>query len=145
MFYNVTLNDEDLNRLSHIPAKTDSSMYRLDTLLQQVNRLNAPGINITGFKPDRITLSAESSAATLLCSSIPEHPGWKLRLDGTDAEKVVVNGGMIGCVLPAGKHTLELYYVPVKLKAGLACTAVAFVLLLIALFVYRNYRKKATA
>lgn len=142
MFYNVTLNDEDLNKLSHAPAKTDSSMYRIDTLLQQVKHLNAPGVNITEFKPDRIKLSTESQGTAIFCSSIPDHYGWKVKVDGQDVPKLIVNGGLIGCELPPGKHTVELNYVPVKLKAGIIVSLVSLGLLLIALFLITRRTKK---
>jgi uncharacterized membrane protein YfhO len=137
LFYNTVLNDDVDKTFSTISAKTDSSIYRIDTLLNQVNLLNHTGVVIDNFKPDQINLTVQTNSKSIMCSSIPDHNGWKLSIDGTEAKKVIVNGGLIGCELVPGKHTIELLYTPVKLKTGIICSSLSIVILLLLLLLIK--------
>lgn len=144
MFYDVVLEDEDVAGFKPEPAKTDSSIYRLDTLLNQVSKLNHSGVSIETFKPDHITVNVDAASKKIICSSIPNHNGWKLKVDGKDTEKTIINGGLIGCEVEAGKHTIELAFTPTKLKTGMICSVVSLLLLILSAFLFTRIQRKST-
>jgi uncharacterized membrane protein YfhO len=143
MFYNTVLSDSDTKNVNLTPAKTDTTVYRIDTLLSQISLLNHTDVTINTFNPDQITVTASVNEKSILCSSIPDHNGWKLMINGKEVKKMLVNGGLIGCELFPGKHTVELLYTPVKLKLGIMCSVVSLILLVLLLFIAFKMQKKS--
>ncbi len=61
----------------------------------------------------------------LFCSLIPDTKGWKIYVDGQEAEKVsVFDGAYIGTMLTEGTHTVELKYEPEFFTEGIIISAV---------------------
>lgn len=62
--------------------------------------------------PRRVTATVVAEEPSLVASSQPAIPGWRLRMDGEEASAVAVNGAFLGAVVPAGEHGLEWVYAP---------------------------------
>lgn len=142
LYYNTVLGDSESENFNGIKAKTDSSIYRIDSLINQIAVLNNTNVVVNDFKPDKINISSEVTEKSLLCSSIPDHNGWSITIDGKEAKKIIINGGLIGCELQSGKHQIELSYKPVKLKSGITCSIVSLALLIILSFLINIKQRK---
>ena len=107
------------------------------------NALADEQLNIREFSDTSITGDISVKKSGVLYLSIPYEKGWKIKVDGKDAEKVKVLNSMLGVELEAGEHEIELSYVPDGFYPGLIISFSA--LLLLCLFVYLDMRKKKKA
>lgn len=64
---------------------------------------------------------------TLVVSSVPWWPGWKIERNGQSLEPVEVNGAFLGYVVPAGVFTVHVYYDPLSFKAGLIASTITLI------------------
>lgn len=55
---------------------------------------------------------------TLMVSSIPSWPGWKVLRNGARIDPIVVNGGFLGFAVPEGEVDVRVWYDPWSWKAG---------------------------
>ena len=67
----------------------------------------------------RIAATVVAEGRTLIASSQPAIPGWRLRIDGEAGERVRVNGAFLGTFVPAGEHRIEWVYAPRSWTLGL--------------------------
>ena len=137
-FYDVAVDDAEV--ANYAPAKTDSSMFRIDTLLKQVAYLNKGDVIVDEFKPNQIKLTANVTGNSIICSSIPNHDGWKVFMDEKPVDKLIINGGLIGIKATSGKHQVRLAFEPPKLKTGKMVSLIAIVSLLLLLIVELKFK-----
>lgn len=78
----------------------------------------------------QLAIAVDAARAALLVVSRLDFPGWRATVDGTEAAIVRVHGAMMGIVVPAGRHRVELAYRPRSLLAG-ALLSLAGVLALV--------------
>jgi hypothetical protein len=76
---------------------------------------------------DRYTLRIHAPRTTLIVSSIPNWPGWRVPFPIVD-----VNGPFLGFIVPAGTHEVKVQYRPISFYGPCAVS----VLTLLALIVY---------
>lgn len=69
-------------------------------------------------RPGRFIVGTNAPARQLLVLSEAFDPGWQARIGGHPVPVVRVNGDFLGCVVPAGKHKVELLFRPASLAAG---------------------------
>ncbi|MEO8349006.1 MAG: YfhO family protein, partial [Acidobacteriota bacterium] len=97
---------------------------------------NAPvDIRITRYVGGALGLEIEARGETIVGTSIPRWPGWKLTLDGRGAPLLGYNHAFLGFRVPPGRHTAELRYRPDGFTRGAAVSGatVGLSLLLLAL------------
>lgn len=75
-----------------------------------------------------------------LFTSIPYDKGWKLKVDGKEAEYYAIGKSFIGIDMTPGEHNIELTYTPVGLKEGIIISVVSWIILV--LVVMNNSNKK---
>ena len=138
----LALNDFD-------PAKTAVIDKRFESSLTGLSLSNDPSATITqtDYKPNRLTYSANSSKDGFAVFSEIYYPeGWKVTIDGKEAEHVRVNYVLRGMKIPAGQHEIVFKYEPktyfIGEKISVASTIILALVLIFGLFV--EYRK-ATA
>src|SRR5206468_3596737 len=85
-------------------------------------------LNIRSFRETRIDGTIQLNQRSVLVLQTPFDPGWHAFQDGRAAQVLKADLGLLGVVLDAGQHTVELRYRPPFLYAG---AAVSFVSLLI--------------
>lgn len=102
---NLNLRDtiilEDLP-LESLPAELDS---------------NATAV-VTGFQPESFTVQVTTAADTILSLSHPYYPGWSATIDGTPAPIYRAYAALSAVAVPAGEHTITLFYDPLSFKLG---------------------------
>jgi hypothetical protein len=99
--------------------------------------LNAarPGPSTAGAallrRPSPEHIAVEVNAATDAVLEVGEHydAGWRVRVDGKPAAPLAVDGALLGAVVPAGRHSVELRFIPTGLIPGLVAAGVALLLL----------------
>ena len=57
-------------------------------------------------------------------------PGWRAEIDGTEAPVYRTNFTFRGVSVPAGEHTVTMYYLPQPFITGLLAMGVGIVLLI---------------
>jgi hypothetical protein len=98
---------------------------------------NAPNaaLQILDASGDDYRLHVKAPRYTLVVSSIPWWPGWKVSRSGTRIEPIKVNGGFLGFAVPAGETEVRVWYDPWTFRYG---TIIA-IATAIALIGYRNF------
>ncbi|HEX6084293.1 MAG TPA: YfhO family protein, partial [Thermoanaerobaculia bacterium] len=76
---------------------------------------------------------------SLVVSSIPMWPGWKVERNGVKIEPIRVNGAFLGFAVPPGTSYVRVYYSPWTWWVGLGLAVVGvFVLALLAVYAARR-------
>lgn len=77
--------------------------------------------------------------AGFMLLSMPFDRGWSARLDGSEVNLIQADYGLTGFIAPSGFHRIKLTYTAPCRLLGLACSAIALVLLACG-FIYRKAR-----
>ncbi len=102
-------------------------------------RVGAIRQNQTGT---RFSFTVDATAPTLIASSQPFTPGWRVKVNGYDTRSYRVNGAFIGFMVPTGHSDIMVYYLPISFYIGLLLcltTAVAS-----CVFVWRGSLKRSS-
>lgn len=89
---------------------------------------------------NRIVGEISTTKNEMLFFSIPYSSGWKAYIDGEESELYKANIGFMAVLVEEGKHNIELRYETPGFKAGLACSVVAMIMLIM-VFVYNKKHK----
>jgi len=79
----------------------------------------------------RFRLVTIAGAPTLIASSLPNVPGWRLRLNGEPATMEEVNGAFVGFTVPAGHTEVNLHYHPRSFDFGLVLALIGMITLVV--------------
>jgi len=75
-------------------------------------------VRIHSYRPERIEASIDAANGTVIGTSIPRWPGWKLAIDGRAGDVLAYNRAFLGFAVPAGRHEVVLRYRPDGFVAG---------------------------
>ena len=78
-----------------------------------------------------------------LFTSIPYNPGWRVKVDGKGVKNQEVWKAFLAFKLPAGKHRIDLYYVPKGIISGGLVTLFSLILAIKVLQISRRQKKRA--
>ena len=92
---------------------------------------------ITSYSGTRLALETDASMPTVLVMSEIFYPGWEATVDGHPTEILVTDYLLRGLALPAGRHKIEMRYLPPSARSGAIISGCAL-LLLCGLFVYQR-------
>ncbi len=98
----------------------------------QLTDVSAEGRTLTG------TVDVKDAGTLLL--TIPYDEGWKVLVDGEEAQMSLVGGALIGLHLDEGTHTIEMNYTPSGLWTGTVLTFVSVLLFFVSM-VFEDRRK----
>ena len=73
-------------------------------------------------RPGRIRIATDAPGARLVVLSERHHAGWHAAGGTTPCEVIPVYGDFMGCVVPAGRHEIELVFEPMGWVWGLRLT-----------------------
>ena len=134
----VTLSDEEGQAL-------DATVVMLDeaVLAQVLDTLSAQPFVVDSWDSEHVNGTIDVSDAGQLVLSIPDEPGWTLKVDGQTAEHEAYDSTFLSVFLTEGSHTIELSYRPAGLTAGIAVSLISIALFLAIRFWLR--RKKAAS
>lgn len=113
----------------------------MDIYAENAKALDSTKFNVTSFDGDTVKGTVDPGENSVLYLSILDDPGWKVYVDGKEADKIDdVNIAFTGVRIPKGSHKVVLEYHYPGLKAGLAATAAGIVLLIIVMIRFRKKR-----
>ncbi len=131
-------------------ALIDKSVLSKTTISKQDFILDSlADINVEVYQPNYIKYKTNNSNAGFAVFSEIYYPkGWKVTIDGKEANFTRVNYILRGMKVPAGAHTIEFKFDPDVVKTGssisLASSAILAILLAIGLF-YEFKKRKGSA
>ena len=85
----------------------------------------------TVISENRITGDISLAEEKLLCFSVPYSKGWKIFVDGEEAELLQTNIMYLGVLLSAGEHSIELRYTTPFLYPGIAISVICFLVFIV--------------
>ena len=99
-------------------------------------------VTIESFAPERIIVRVETSEPGLLVLSEAWYPGWRAKVAGEDIACIPVNIWQRAVAVPAGEHTVEVYYRSNHLRLGaiISAATLAVMALLLAACSMRRWR-----
>jgi hypothetical protein len=95
--------------------------------------VNGRGGTATYARPTAEHISADVVAAGPSVLEVGEHydPGWRVRVDGKPAPALAVDGALLGTVVPAGRHAVEMRFRPTGFFEGIAVALAALLVTLV--------------
>lgn len=137
----TTLRELTKNELDQILIRSDGTSATSDPLPLYTAYTDARQesmLDISQWTESHILGTVSTQADQYLVFSIPNVPGWRLTIDGEPVELQESNIGFIGAEIPAGTHSVELFYRPKTLTLGLLLSLSAVLLYLILLLYSRK-------
>ncbi|MBP7148131.1 MAG: hypothetical protein KBD01_11335 [Acidobacteria bacterium] len=90
----------------------------------------ADTVIVEAFAPGALSIATAGGGERFLVVSETWHPGWRATLDGRPARLYRTNLSLLGLVVPAGSHRVELVFRPLRWSASLAASVLAATLLI---------------
>lgn len=115
--------------LDRLPVENDR--MRLDLLAPRPLDSPEATVAIMDAAPTRLRVRVDAPRYSLVATSIPWWPGWKVRTPQRALVPLRINATFLGFVVPPGTHDVEVYYQPLTFWVG-AAVALATVVALIA-------------
>lgn len=91
---------------------------------------------------NKIEISTNSDKDGLLFVSDTYDPGWRVKIDGQDAEVIVANGALKSVFVPEGEHQVIFKYRPKPFIYGLILSSTSFVILVCSYLYFSLSKKK---
>lgn len=137
--YEISLEQADIN---HLVLLSDDSIDESGITIfarsnSEYEKNSHDQMQITNFTSTNIEGTIDCSADALLVFSIPDYPGWKVKVDGIKAEKVNVNYGFWGTYLSAGSHNITITYFSPYLLVGCIISIITIISLIIGLIIHK--------
>jgi hypothetical protein len=85
-----------------------------------------PGVvRVVSYEPTRIRLETESAAPGFMVAAESYYPGWCASIDGRPTRLYPTDAGFRGVRIPAGRHAVEMRFIPTTLYWAALVTALA--------------------
>ena len=127
---------DDLKVIAQPFDNYDSTVAKLtEDVMQDVN---LHYLNAQTTATNRVTGRISLQQGKVLCTQIPYSEGWRVTVDGQDAELLCLNCMLAGVALGPGEHTLEFTYETPGATAGALLTVVGLALFALLLVVQRK-------
>lgn len=95
-------------------------------------------VQLVSYDSQRVVARVESPADGYLVLTDIWYPGWQVSVDGRPAELLRADLTFRAVFLPAGQHQVEFVYEPTSFRIGVTMTAVAALLIILALILARR-------
>jgi hypothetical protein len=76
-------------------------------------------VAIERYRPQTMALSVDAKEPSVIATSVTAWKGWKARLDGVPVETLSYNHAFLAFRVPAGRHRVDLRYLPDSFRAGM--------------------------
>ena len=130
----VVASDEEQLRIIRSGAIGDKPWDPKQTVLLE----NASGVNfspestagtatVTRNEPNRIDVTTQSAAPSILVLSENHYPGWRATIDGQKVDTMRVDYNLRGVALPAGNHVVSFAYRPKSVLLGLIISMLSLI------------------
>lgn len=99
-------------------------------------------VRIESYLPQRLELSVDARSDTIVGTSIPRWPGWRLEIDGRPARLFRYNHAFLGFEVPAGRRRALLRYLPTGFVAGAAISTATAAACLVGILATKRRRER---
>lgn len=99
-----------------LPVENDQN--RRDLLAPRAKGTRDATLTLTETAGDHFRMHVDAPRYTLIVSSIPWWPGWKVMSGNQRITPIHVNGAFIGFTVPPGQHDLRVWYSPMTFWTG---------------------------
>lgn len=114
---------DDFAALATVVAAPEAGLAAGTTVANPAARIEE--LDVAGR---RIRARVVAPGPTLVASSQPAIPGWRVEVDGRRVEPLSIHGAFLGVAVPAGDHRVEMLYAPVSWRVGLGLAGLGLVL-----------------
>jgi uncharacterized membrane protein YfhO len=106
---------------------------------QQIySQLNQGGLEITSFKPNKVSGKMNMQQAGFVFTSIPQDGGWTVYVDGNEVKDIKLIDSLVGFALNSGTHEITFKYNVPGYALGLTLTI--FFILMTLFCVYCHHK-----
>ena len=96
-------------------------------------------VKIVQYRPVKIVFETSSATDQLLFLSDTWYPGWRAKLENGQELKILTADYALRAVpVPAGDHTVTMWYFPESFKKGLLVSGIAFITIIIIIKIIKN-------
>lgn len=113
---------------------------RSNSMAEIIGELRRGAFKTSSFKQTRITGSIQADKRSILVFQTPFDSGWRALADEKPIPVLKVDGGLLGVMLEAGEHSVELRFRPPLLLAGAAVTLSSLCMIAIGLWKCPRFR-----
>ena len=102
-------------------------------------------IRLTSYEPNRLVYETSSAKDGVVVFSEIYYPGWQATIDGQPVDIARADYILRAMNVPAGKHTIEMWFDPqsLHLTESIAYAAMALLLIGVMLFVWLKRKQLA--
>lgn len=120
----------------------DFILYSIDkdAANEMLENLSKKQINITKIEKNKLNFTIDSEKNDTLLLTIPYDKGWKIYVDGKEANYFELMDTFIGLKLNKGKHHVKMVYYPKYLTFGIIVSCIDLICLI--LYLKSNYKIK---
>ncbi|MCD6011425.1 MAG: hypothetical protein K0Q79_1287 [Flavipsychrobacter sp.] len=141
------INDKDVSKVSglkeyHI-GDTIKGELGFDTFRSIITQTPKDSLSLTYFDDTKLSGTISLQETRLLYMAIPIDAGWHLFVDGKEQEKLIVNGGMTGVMLPPGTHKIKMLYLLPYMKFSIALSSIGIVVLFVSIWLSKRSKIRA--
>ncbi len=122
----------------------ESDRMRQDLLAPRPPHAPAASVKIAEASPTDFRLRVHAPRYTLIVSSQPIWPGWRIRRNGHFVDPLPVNGAFLGFTVPPGDWDIRVFYFPASFYVGLAASLITMAILIV-ISLRANRRSSAPA
>lgn len=139
-FIKMLMTHEDWAHTALVGGKlrVDSDQERRDLLAPRGAGAPDAQMTITSATPTDYRMHVTAPRYTMVVSSVPTWPGWKIERAGKALRNVEVNGAFLGFVVPPGGSDIRVYYDPLSFNLGVAVSLLTLIGLIVAPRVVRR-------
>jgi hypothetical protein len=118
-------------RLKEVDSTRTAVLFARDAALAR--GVNGRGGSAAYRRPTPEHISVEVVAGGPSIVEVGEHydQGWRVRVDGKPAPALAVDGAILGTVVPAGRHAVEMRFRPTGFFEGIAIAIASLLVLLV--------------
>ncbi len=138
-----------VNATDRVDVTADSGMnltaYMLDTdkFIEAYNQINSESYQVDSFTETDFKGTISLSSDKTVLFSIPYDGGWSVYVDGKRVDTFMWKDSLLCADITAGKHTIELKYMPCNLILGCVLTALS-IIILIGIYISGRLIRKGT-
>jgi uncharacterized membrane protein YfhO len=134
IYYGAVIDDTQTGLVGNVKAGDLAGTQLGQGIIGTWEAMAAQAMTMTHFSHSHIKGTIDLASPGLVFFSIPYDRAWKVFVDGVEKDMLLVNLGFSGVQADAGKHSIELKYVPPMSKFGwvlFAIAAIAYMFMLV--------------
>ena len=137
----LTLTKNDVYFKNAYFAYINTELY--DTALARLREMNVD-TTAERVSPTVIRVETFTNTERLLFTTIPFEPGWSVTIDGNKSEHTnVLDGTLIGVIIPPGAHVIEFKYTPAGYPSALYLTGGGVLIFILLCVLYARFKKES--